>query len=67
MDDAVERGVLDRAEVDVAVERWRAAEDALNDAASSPVPERDEKMNTAMPEYNDSTAEVTRLYLKAAR
>lgn len=63
--DAANRGVVDRQEVEAVVERWKAAEAALDEAASSPMLERDEKMRVALPEYNESTAEVTRPYLRA--
>jgi hypothetical protein len=63
--DAAERGVLDRDEVDSVVERWKEAERALDDAVGSPMPERDANIKAALQEYNDSTAEVTKLYLRA--
>lgn len=63
--DAVDRGVLDREEVDAAVERWKAAEASSDEAWSSPMPEREEKIKAALAEYKDSTIEVTNLYLSA--
>lgn len=56
--EAAGRGDFDRAEADAAVERWRAAEAALDLAAEAPMPERDGMMKDALAEYNDSTAEV---------
>ena len=62
--DAADRGKLDRAEVDAAVERWKAADAGLSQAASTPMPQRDIELKPAMDEYDFATAAVKDLMLR---
>lgn len=63
--DAARRGVVDSAQAEEAVERWKRAEKALDEAVSRPMPEREAKVKEALDEYNASTREVSGLYGQA--
>lgn len=62
--DAVERGVLNGAEVVATVERWRTSERELDEATEA-TQDRDTKIGTALREFNESTNEVTQMYVRS--
>ena len=61
---AVLRGVLNKAAVEKAVENWRQADAALQEAQNE-TQDKQKKMDKALAMFNSSTAEIARLYNRA--
>lgn len=61
---AVLRGALNKATVEKSVEGWKQADAALQEAQAA-TQDREQKIETALKQYNSYTSEVTHLYNRA--